>query len=97
MKAIRTKVLRGFWQRYPDSEQQLKAWHAEAKNDAWRTPAEVKARYATASILKGSRVVFNIRGNKYRLVVKINYQMQIIEVGFMGTHKQYDAINAEAI
>jgi len=99
MKIIprRKNVLGAFWEKFPDSEQQLKAWHAEAKNADWRKPHDVKDRYVSASILKGSRVVFNIRGNKYRLVVKINYQLQIIYIRFLGTHKEYDRIDAETI
>jgi len=97
MRVIAKKALREFWERYPDSEQQLKAWYAEARNAAWQTPADVKAKYGTASILKESRVVFNICGNKYRLVVKINYPHQVIYIRFLGTHEQYDAINAETI
>jgi mRNA interferase HigB len=97
MRIVAKRTLREFWERCPDSEQQLKAWHAEAKHAAWQRPDDVKAKYGTASILKGSRVVFNICGNKYRLVVKINYAFQIIYVRFLGTHKQYDAMDAETI
>jgi len=97
MRIIARKTLREFWERYPDSEQQLKAWYAEAKHAAWQTPADVKARYPKASILKGSRVVFDICGKKYRLVVKINYPHQVIYIRFLGTHEQYDAIDAETI
>lgn len=97
MRIIARKTLRDFWEQYPDSEQQLKTWYAEAKDAAWQTPADVKAKYAAASILEGGRVVFNICGNKYRLVVKVNFPYQVIYVRFVGTHKQYDAIDAEAI
>ena len=72
----------------------LEAWHDEAKKAAWRTPAEIKAKYRSASILKGNRVVFNIKGNDYRLVVKVNYDYGIVYVRFVGTHRQYDAIDA---
>lgn len=75
----------------------MKAWCSEAKNADRHKPADVKAKYGSASILKHSRVVFDICGNKYRLVVKINYQLQIIYIRFIGTYKQYDAINAETI
>jgi mRNA interferase HigB len=97
MRIVAKKTLREFWERYPDSEQQLKAWHAEAKDGAWRTPADVKAKYGTASILKDCRVLFNICGNKYRLVAKINYPHQVIYVRFLGSHEEYDAIDAEKI
>lgn len=97
MRVIAKRALREFWERFPDSEQQLKAWYSEAKSAAWQKPADVKAKYGSASILKGSRVVFNICGNKYRLVVKMNYPHQVIYVRFLGTHEQYDAIDAETI
>jgi len=97
MRVISRKALREFWESYPDSEGQLKAWHSEAKNAEWRTPADVKGKYGNSSILQDSRVVFNICGNKYRLIVKINYKFQIVYIRFIGTHTQYDAIDAEAI
>ena len=97
MRVIAKRVLREFWERHPDSQQQLKAWYAEAKSAAWHVPTDVKAKYGTASILKDSRVVFNICGNRYRLVVKINYPHQVVYIRFLGTHKQYDAIDAEMI
>lgn len=97
MRVIAKRTLREFWERYPDSEQQLKAWHAEAEDAIWRTPADVKGKYGTASILRGRRVVFNICGNKYRLIVKINYDFQIVYVRFVGTHTDYDLIDAETI
>ncbi len=97
MRILARKTLREFWERHPDSEQQLKAWYAEAKRAAWQTPTDVKARYAAASILKGGRVVFNICGNKYRLIVSIHYPYQVIYVRFLGTHEQYNDIDAETI
>jgi mRNA interferase HigB len=97
MRIVARRTLREFWERYPDSEPQLKAWYAEAKDAAWRTPSDVKAKYGAASILKGSRVVFNICGNKYRLVIKVNYPYQVIYVRFLGTHEEYNDIDAETI
>jgi len=75
----------------------LEAWYAEARPAAWKTPADVKNKYGNASILKSSRVVFNICGNKYRLVARINYAYAMIYVRFVGTHKAYDEIDAETI
>ncbi len=97
MRIITKKTLREFWGRFPDAEQPLKAWYAEAKHADWQTPNDVEAKYASASILKGSRVVLNICGNKYRLVVKINYPHRIIYVRFVGTHEEYDGIDAETV
>lgn len=97
MRVISKKPLREFWSRYPDAEQALRAWHAEAEAAAWASPIEIKAQYRSASILKDSRVVFNICGNKYRLVVKLSYKNGLALIRFIGTHKEYDAIDAEAI
>lgn len=80
-----------------DAEDQLKSWYREAKQASWLTPADVKEQYRNASILKNSRAVFNIAGNKYRLVVEINYALQIIFVRFIGTHQDYDDIDVEVI
>ena len=97
MRIIARGTLRKFWLKNSDSEQPLKAWFQEAKRAEWSNPAEIKANYATASILKQGRVVFNIRDNKYRLVVKINYKCGWVFIRFIGTHKEYDKINAEEI
>ncbi|WKZ38402.1 MAG: type II toxin-antitoxin system HigB family toxin [Anaerolineales bacterium] len=92
----RTKLVE-FWTRYTDSKEQLQAWATEVKHAEWRTPSDVKARYSTADILPGDRVVFNIKGKKYRLIVKIQYNIQIVFIRFIGTHKEYDRIDAEKI
>jgi mRNA interferase HigB len=97
MRVIAKKALREFWEKHPDSEDPLKAWFAEAEDASWQSPADIKAHYGSASILKNGRTVFNICGNKYRLVVKINYKAAIVLVRFIGTHKEYDGINAEVI
>jgi mRNA interferase HigB len=97
MRIISIKTMKDYWQKEPEAEGELKAWYLEAKNAAWKTPAEVKAKYRNASILKGGRVVFNICGNKYRLVVWINYQLAIVYIRFIGTHKEYDKIDAGSV
>jgi mRNA interferase HigB len=100
MRVIAKRTLRQFWTnnpRHADARGPLEAWHAEASRASWTSPAEVKAQYRNASILKGGRIVFNIGGNKYRLVVKIRYVSHTIYILFVGTHKQYDAINVEEI
>ncbi len=94
---IAVAALRTFWQEHPDSEQPLKAWFDEASKASWTQPSEIKAQYRGASILKNRRVVFNIKGNEYRLVVAIAYRLQIVYVKFIGTHPQYDAIDAHTI
>lgn len=101
MRVIARKALRDFWVKYPDAKESLEAWHAETEHAAWQTPADVKKKYGSASILKDRRVVFNICGNKYRLVVKFNYACSdrrgVAYIRFIGTHKQYDKIDAETI
>ena len=99
MRIIKIKTLREFWSapEFGDSEQPLKSWYVIAKKANWATPQDVKSQFGNASIVKDNRVVFNIAGNKYRLIVKFNYEYKIAYIRFLGTHKQYDAINAEAI
>lgn len=79
------------------AEQQLKTWYKEASKANWTNPTDIKSEYAKASILKSGRVVFNICGNKYRLIIEINYERQWAFVRFIGTHTQYDKIDAEKI
>ena len=90
-------TLRLFWEKYPDSEQYLKTWYDAAMSSDWRMPTDVKKSYANASILKGSRIVFNLKGNAYRLVAKFNYEKQWIFIRFIGTHSEYDKIDATKI
>ena len=97
MRIISRKRLVDYWVENPRAEQQLKAWCAEASNASWESPNEVKSDYANASILKDGRVVFNICGNEFRLVVWINYEFFTIYIRFVGTHKEYDNIDAETI
>jgi mRNA interferase HigB len=97
MRIILKKTLKDYWEQEPATKSALEAWHAEARNAERSSPADVKARYGTASILKDGRVVFNICGNKYRLVVWINYGFFTIYVRFVGTHKEYDEIDAQTI
>ncbi len=98
MRVIAKRTLREFWEstpKYADSEDPLKAWYREAKQAIWLTPADIKEQYRNASILKNNRTVFNIAGNKYRLVVEINYPAQMIFIRFIGTHQEYDKIDVE--
>jgi mRNA interferase HigB len=97
MRVIAKKILRKFWEKYTDSEEQLKTWYKEASKAKWDNPNDVKADYAKASILKSGRAVFNICGNKYRLIVEINYLRHWAFIRFIGTHKDYDKIDADNI
>jgi mRNA interferase HigB len=80
-----------------DAREPLMAWHRQAKAADWATPADVKREIATASILRDGRVVFNVAGNKYRVVVWINYPYRVVYIRFIGTHRQYDAIDAQTV
>ncbi|WP_414832077.1 type II toxin-antitoxin system HigB family toxin [Afifella sp. YEN Y35] len=97
MRIIARPRLIAFGERFPDAKAQLDVWWAEARRAEWASPADIKAQYRNASILKGGRVVFNICGNKYRLIVKFDYAKRIGFVRFLGTHKEYDQIDAEEV
>ena len=91
-------TLVAFWTKYPDAEQPLRAWHQEVEHAAWRGPAEVRARYGTADFVANNRVIFDIRGNKYRLVVAVKYgPLHCVYVRFLGTHAEYDRIDPATI
>ena len=97
MRIIAKKTLKDFWEAHADSEQALRAWYHEAVNADWKDPKAIKAHYPSADILPGNRIVFNIKGNHYRLIVKIHYNSGIVFIRFVGTHAEYDRINATAI
>ena len=97
MRIISKQTLVQYWGKKPVTKLELEAWHAEAKGADWALPTDVKNKYGNASILKDGRVVFNICGNKYRLVVWINYEFRTIYIRFIGTHKEYDRIDAESV
>ena len=97
MRVIAKKTLREFWTKHPDCEQQLKAWYQEVDKANWKSFNALKKEYPSASILKDNRVVFNIKGNTYRLIVKFNLPYKICWVRFIGTHAEYDKIDANKI
>jgi mRNA interferase HigB len=100
MRIIALSTLKDFWETHPeyaDAQEQALAWYRLCKLADWATPNDVKASFGNASILKDGRVVFNIAGNKYRLVVWINYPFKVVYIRFIGTHAQYDAIDAQQI
>ncbi len=100
MRVIAVSTLKAFWTgtpAYRDAEGPTMAWYREAVRADWSTPDDVKRQFRNASILKDGRVVFNIGGNKYRLVVWISYPCRVLSVRFLGTHAQYDHIDAQAI
>ena len=97
MRIIARRTLREFWERHSDVEQALRAWYYDVQGAVWKSPADIKGTYANASILGKNRVVFNIKGNRYRLVAAINYAYQICYIRFVGTHEEYDRIDAEQV
>lgn len=99
MRVISRRTLREFWERpgRGDAEQPLRAWFREAARGDWATPADVKSAFGSASVLRNSRIVFNIASNKYRLVVRVNYPYRIMYVRFVGTHAEYDEIDANEV
>ena len=97
MRVLSRSTLRAFWERHPDAEQPLRDWYKAAERADWASPAQVRQRYPDASIIGGSRVVFNIKGNTYRLVVRISYSYRRVLIRFVGTHAEYDRIDAEEV
>jgi mRNA interferase HigB len=96
-RIVSKKTLVDFWRKNSNSEQYLKTWYDTARNSNWKTPRDVKKTYANASIVGDNRIVFNIKGTDYRLIVKFNYLRQWAFIRFIGTHADYDKINAEKI
>jgi mRNA interferase HigB len=97
MRIIAKGTLRDFWEAHPAAEEPLLAWYREVQKEDWGTPAKVKEKYRSASVIGDNRLVFNIKGNDYRLVVKINYPYRVVYIRFVGTHAEYDGIDAEEV
>ena len=97
MRILSRSTLRNFWETHPDAEEALKTWYYEASHADWQSPVEVKSAHRNASIIANNRVVFNIKGNTYRLIVAIRYDIGIIFIRFIGTHAEYDKVDAETI
>lgn len=100
MRVIALSTIKRFWEesaQYRDVEEQAKAWYRHVSKADWSSPADVKSDFRNASVLKDGRVVFNLAGNKYRLVVWINYHYRVVYIRFIGTHKQYDEIDAQTV
>lgn len=97
MRVIALATLRLFWIRHPNAEQPLRAWLDEARQARWKSPQDVKSRYGSASFIGRNRVVFNIKGNDYRLVVAVAYRFQAVYIKFVGSHADYDRIDATTV
>lgn len=94
MRVFSKSRLRDFWEQHPDAQAALDDWYRTARRAHWSNPADIRSRYANASFVGRDRVVFNIRGNTYRLVVQVDYVRERVHIRFVGTHAQYDRINA---
>lgn len=97
MRVIAKKTLREFWERHADARGPLEAWHAEATHADWKSPNDIEARYASASFVPTDRVGFNIKGNQYRLIVHVRYDVGIVFIRFIGTHAENDEIDASTV
>jgi mRNA interferase HigB len=97
LRVIAKRTLREFWDKHADCEGQLKACYREAEKSDWDNINELKREYPSASILKDNRIVYNIKGNNYRLIVKFNFEFKICWIRFIGTHAEYDKIDAKNI
>ncbi len=97
MRIIAKSALRQFWEKHPDAEQSLRAWHDEAKKAEWNNFQDIKKQFGSASIVGNDRNVFNIKGNDYRLIVLILFRKGKVFIRFVGTHKEYDKVNAKNI
>ncbi len=97
MNVIRKKTLVLFYENHPQAKTPLEVWHSDVRKAQWESPDQIKREYSSASFLRDNRVVFNIKGNDYRLIVHIDYKRKIVRVKFIGTHSEYDKINAEEI
>lgn len=97
MRVIAKRTLRDFWEKHADCEEQLKSWYRETEKSEWKNINDLKSAYPSASILKDNRIVYNIKGNNYRLIVKFNFEYGICWIRFIGTHSEYDKIDANNI
>ena len=97
MRIIALRALRDFWRKHPDAEVPLRSWYAAASRARWRSPADVKSAYRNASFIANNRIVFNVKGNDYRLVAAVHYNREMMFIRFVGTHREYDRIDASRI
>ncbi|HIJ80641.1 MAG TPA: type II toxin-antitoxin system HigB family toxin [Desulfuromonadales bacterium] len=97
MRIIALKTLREFWEEHPDTRQPLQAWYEDVRYATWQSPADIKSVYRNASVIANNRIVFNIKGNHYRLVVAVNYHFGIVYIRFVGSHREYDRIDSTTV
>ncbi|MEO1385945.1 MAG: type II toxin-antitoxin system HigB family toxin [Cyanobacteria bacterium J06634_6] len=97
MRILSRSTLRKYWESHADSEEALKTWYYQASRASWQSPADIKAANRSVSIIANNRAVFNIKGNKYRLIVLIRYDISVVFIRFVGTHAEYDKVDAKTI
>jgi len=97
MRVIAIGTLRDYWEKNADSENHLRSWYHEVKIESWSKSSELKEKFRTASIITSKRVVFNIKGNDYRLIVDVEYRLKIIFIVWIGTHSEYDKIDVKTV
>jgi len=97
MRIIARRTLRNFWEVHPDAEEPLRAWYTYVRQADWHTPNDVRSVFRTASFVGNDRVVFNIKGNRYRLVVVVVYRHHAVYIRFIGTHREYDNIDVATV
>ncbi len=97
MRVVAKSTLRNFWKKYPETEEQLKEWHKTVKAALWNSPSDLVNQFSNVRLIANDRAIFNIKGNHFRLVVFIKYNTQTVYIRFLGTHTDYDKINAEEI
>jgi mRNA interferase HigB len=97
MRVISRKALRVFWETHPDARPVLQAWYADVRQAHWKSPTDLKSVYRNASFVANNRIIFNVKGGKYRLIVAVHYRSQIVYIRFVGTHQQYDQVDAASV
>jgi mRNA interferase HigB len=97
VRVIAKRTLKEFWEKHRDCEQQLKSWYQEVSKAQWSNPYETLQDYPNARIIESSRMIFNIKGNHYRLIIKINFKFGMIWIRFIGTHSEYDKIDPNTV
>jgi mRNA interferase HigB len=97
MRIVAKRTLREFWRVHADAEQPLRTWYVHTKAAKWQGPADIRSMFRTADFVAGNRVIFDIGGNKYRLIGKVNYRRRVVFIRFVGTHKDYSRIDPETV
>ena len=97
VRIVARRTLRQFWEKHRDAEQPLRAWYHDVAKADWKSPADVKRVYANASVVADDRIVFDIGGNKYRLIVAVNHRYRMCYVRFIGTHRAYDRVDVATV